>query len=264
MTSETDHDLVIDAHCHIGRPLRAEELVSMMYESGIGKAVVFVTPFRWGPPGHAEYEDTNDYIADAQRKYPDRLIGFACVNPYVQPGRELERCVKELGLQGLKIHPENHCFAVDSLIGGEMMETVAALQKQTGRRLPVISHGMTTIGAMPDQFARLAGKYPDVTIIIAHGAGFQNLYFPSFDPLAEHDNLFVDTAMTTVDDLHLLEVARKVGVRKVIFGSDHFARGQTNLYGNFRYVLERAFPDPADRRLIMSANMAGILGLSEA
>jgi hypothetical protein len=150
---------------------------------------------------------------------------------------------------------------VDSLVGGEMMEAVVALQMETGRRLPIVSHGMTTIGAMPDQFARLAGRHPEVTIIIAHGAGFQNLYFPSFEPLAEHDNLFVDTAMTTVDDGHLIGVADRLGVEKIIFGSDHFSSGQGNLYGNFQYVLERAFPDPADRALIMGGNMARIMAL---
>ncbi len=261
MLQETPGGLVIDAHCHIGRSLSGEELIQLMDDAGIGKAVVFVTPFLWGLPGQADYHDTNDYIADMQRKYPDRLIGFACANPHVRPGRELERCVNELGLRGVKIHPENHCFAVDSLIGGEMMDAVVALQKETGARIPILSHGMTTIGAMPDQFGRLAGRYPDVTIIIAHGAGFQNLYFPSIEPIAEHDNLFVDTAMTTIDDLHLIGVTARIGVRKVVFGSDHFARGQKNLYGNFRYVLERAFPDPADRHLIMGGNMARILSM---
>jgi predicted TIM-barrel fold metal-dependent hydrolase len=261
MADETSGDLVIDAHCHIGRSLSAEEMIEMMDEAGVRRAVVFVTPFLWGLPGQADYHDTNDYIADMQAKYPDRLTGFACVNPHLKPGRELERCVKQLGLRGIKIHPENHCFTADSLIGGEMMEAVVALQKEAAARIPVLSHGMTTIGAMPDQFGRLAGRYPDVTIIIAHGAGFQNLYFPSIEPLVEHDNLFVDTAMTTIDDLHLIGVARRIGVRKVVFGSDHFARGQKNLYRNFRYVLEGAFPDPAERRLIMGGNMARILAM---
>ncbi len=261
MPNETPEDLVIDCHCHVGRSLSAEELIEMMDAAGVGKAVVFVTPFLWGLLGQADYHDTNDYIADVQREHPDRLIGFACVNPHLAPGRELERCVKELGLRGVKIHPENHCFAVDSLIGGEIMEAVGALQKETGLRIPILSHGMTTIGAMPDQFGRLAGRYPDVSIIIAHAAGFQNLYFPSFEPLTEHDNLFVDTAMTTVDDLHLIGMAARVGVRKVLFGSDHFARGQRNLYGNFQYVLERAFPDPAERRLVMGGNIARIFAM---
>jgi len=261
---------VIDAHCHIGPSLRGEELVRMMDEAGVDKAVVFSVPFAWSLPRKDNYYNTNDYVADMQNKYPDRLIGFACINPnyagYKEldmpslAANELQRCVRKLGLKGLKIHPENHSFPVDSLIGTELMAALAALQQETGQTIPILSHGMTTIGAMPHQFGRLAARYPEVKIIIAHGAGFQNLYFPSMEPVKEHDNLFVDTAMTTVDDTRLVGVAETLGVQKIIFGSDHFSRAQKNLYGNFFYILERAFPDPQEREMILGGNMGKILG----
>ena len=82
MPHQTTGDLVIDGHCHIGRGLSGDELIEMMSEAGVAKAVVFVTPFLWGLPGQADYHDTNDYIAEMQRQYPDRLVGFACVNPH--------------------------------------------------------------------------------------------------------------------------------------------------------------------------------------
>ncbi|NQT19074.1 MAG: hypothetical protein HQ592_05170 [Planctomycetes bacterium] len=50
-----------------------------------------------------------------------------------------------------------------------------------------------------------------------------------------------------------------LGVDKIIFGSDHFARSQRNLYGNFSYILERAFPDPEERGMILGGNIARIL-----
>ncbi len=275
MRPGTGDALVIDAHCHIGPPLRGEELVAMMDEAGVDKAVVFPIPFLWTLPRKDNYYNTNDYIAEMQDRFPDRLIGFACINPR-QTGDEalgmpdlaageLERCVRDLGLRGVKLHPENHCFSVDSLCAGgglsSSMEAIVRLQKETDRTIPVLSHGMTTLGAQPDQFARLAASYPDVSIIIAHGAGFQNLYFPSSNPIKEHANLYVDTAMCTVDDARLRGTAGSLGVERIIFGSDHFTRGHGNLYGNFFHVLERAFPDPEERGLILGGNMAGILGL---
>lgn len=269
MTKEPQRQLVIDAHCHIGPALSGEELIGMMDDAGIDKAVVFSVPFAWSLPSKDNYYNTNDYIAEMQHKHPDRLIGFACINPnYVgnagmgMPNlavKELVRCIGELGLRGIKLHPENHSFPVDSLVGSELMDALADLQNGTGRKIPIVSHGMTTIGAMPHQFGRLAGAYPDVPIIIAHGAGFQNLYFPSMDPVREHDNLFVDTAMTTVDDCRLVGVAQTLGINKIIFGSDHFVRSHGNLYGNFLYILERAFPDPEDRARILGGNIADIL-----
>ncbi len=68
--------------------------------------------------------------------------------------------------------------------------------------------------------------------------------------------------MTTIDDCHLLSVAGRLGVNKVLFGTDHFARSQANLYRNFRFVLEGAFPDPADRAKVLGGTAARLLGLS--
>jgi len=270
--SKEKSEPIIDAHCHIGPPLLGEELIEMMDEAGVDKAVVFATPFRWSLPREDNYYNTNDYIAEMQNKFPERLLGFACINPHYGGSKELampnlaagelERCVKELGLRGIKMHPENHCFCVDAHIGGELMETLVRLQQEHKRKIPILSHAMTTMGATAYQFADLASRYPEVPIIMAHGAGFQNLYFPSMAPVKEHENLFVDTAMTTVDDSRLIGTARTLGVDKIVFGSDHFLRGQKNLYGNFFYILERAFPDPEERAQILGGNMAKILGLA--
>jgi len=262
MTESVASSLVIDAHVHLGDGLRPGEFLEMMDEAGVHKAIVFVSPSRWSLPDKDNYFNTNDYIAEAQQSRPDRLIGFACVNPHShRAAAELERCINELGLRGLKLHPEVHCFTLDSLIGGELMDALAALQRETGRRLPVLSHRMTTMGCTPDQFALLARAYPDLSFIIGHGAGFQNLYFPSIRPVKDLANLFADTAMTTVDDSRIIDVTRAVGAEKVIFGSDHWARGQKNLYGNFFFVLKRAFPNPERQRLILGGNIARILGL---
>ena len=178
---------------------------------------------------------------------------------------ELRRCIKELGLKGVKIHPEQHCFTIDSLCAGgypgSFMETVVELQEQMGTPIPIVSHGMTTFGAQPDQFAKLAADYPTVPITIGHGAGFQGLFFAGLDRAKACPNLYYDTAMLTADDAHLLGVAQQVGVEKIIFGSDHFNKVHENLYGNLFYALERAFPDRHDLELVLGGNLRRIMGV---
>lgn len=262
---------IIDAHCHVSASLLGEELIETMDEAGVDKTVIFPIPFLWSFPRKDNYYNTNDYIAELQDKYPDRLIGFACINPnYIgnqelqMPNlsvAELERCIRKLRLRGVKIHPENHCFSVDSLVDSELMNTIARLQKEMNIKIPILSHGMTTLGATPEVFGVLASKYPDISIIIAHGAGFQGLYLPSMLPVKKYENLFADTGLTNLDDFSLRMVARTVGVNKIIFGSDRFSRDQKNLYGNFFHAIKRAFPDLEERKLILGANMAKILEL---
>jgi len=58
----------------------------------------------------------------------------------------------------------------------------------------------------------------------------------------------------------LIQMMDQAGVDKVVFGSDHFSRGQKNLYGNFFYILKRAFPDTKERKLVLGGNMAKIFG----
>jgi uncharacterized protein len=264
---------LLDMHCHIGPPLLAEEMLLLMDKAGVDRAVVFPFPSVWTLPSHENYYNTNDYIADSQKKYPDRMIGFACINPLLVGNREmgmpnmarqeLRRCVLDLGLRGVKLHPENHCYAVDMLCAGGglswFMETIVELQREVGIKIPVLAHGMTTLGAQPDQFAHLANDYPEVNIVIAHGAGFQNLYFAGLGQAKKCPNLYYDTAMLTVDDAYLLGVVNQVGINKIIFGSDHFSRAHTNLYGNFFYVLERAFPDKSDLEQVLGGNLARLL-----
>ncbi len=275
--TQTHSQMRIDSHCHLGPQLLAEELLALMDASGVERAVVFPDPIAWTLPHAGNYYNTNDYIADAQARYRDRLIGFGCVNPSYMgnpalgiasiAAGEVERCILQLGLHGMQLHPEVHCFTIDSLCRGQMfsavIEALVRLQAETGRHLPLIAHGMTTIGAQVDQFAKLAADYPDISIIIAHGAGFQNLYFPSKSPITQHANLYVDTAMATVDDSDMRNVARTIGIEKILFGTNLSRRDQLHLYGNYRYILERTFPDPRDREQLFGGNIARLLGLSD-
>ena len=57
-------------------------------------------------------------------KHPDRFIGFAIISPrYRQEALyEVDRCVKELGMKGLKMHPSAGSWHADSDIVNPVME----------------------------------------------------------------------------------------------------------------------------------------------
>lgn len=86
----------------INKPLSL--LLEEMEANNVTKAVI-----------QAEYEFgdnielLNNRAAEIVAKYPDKFIGFATVDPRqgMSAVRELERCVKELGLRGLNLQP---CF----------------------------------------------------------------------------------------------------------------------------------------------------------
>ena len=120
----------------------------------------------------------NDELAAACRKYPERFIGFAGIDPWKgeQAIRELERCVGELGLKGVKLHPGRQQFYPNDTRFYPLFETASALGT------PVLFHtGMMAAGAgtpggrgvrldftRPIYLDHLAADFPNLTIIAAH------------------------------------------------------------------------------------------------
>ena len=87
--------MIIDSHNHIGKRkginFTAEEMIEWLDKAGVDACVVT-----------SQVETiNNDYVAEMQKKYPDRIIGYAVVNPWEwEAEEELERCFRDLNLYG--------------------------------------------------------------------------------------------------------------------------------------------------------------------
>lgn len=84
--------------------------LAAMDEAGIDTAVLSVTTpgLQQLPPTEALalQAPTNDVIADAVRRHPDRFHGFATLatSSPNRAAREVERCIVDLGLHGIMLH----------------------------------------------------------------------------------------------------------------------------------------------------------------
>ncbi|MGH7910623.1 MAG: amidohydrolase family protein [Candidatus Dormibacteraceae bacterium] len=112
----------------------------------------------------------NDATADFVRAAPDRRIGFLSVHPLMPAAmEELERCVEDLGLRGIKLGPNYQNF--DPL--SDAAERVYAEAER--RRLPILFHqGASPIRTAPLHFAhpltvdQIAIRHPELRIVMAH------------------------------------------------------------------------------------------------
>jgi predicted TIM-barrel fold metal-dependent hydrolase len=53
----------------------------------------------------------NEFVAKIADRYPERVVGFASVDPHKKSAvKDLEHAVRELKLQGLKLHPQVQAF----------------------------------------------------------------------------------------------------------------------------------------------------------
>ncbi len=112
----------------------------------------------------------NDYVADYVNAHPEKLIGFACVDPN-DPGAvdELERSVQELKLKGLKLSPIYQNF---DPLDENALRIYERAQKYG---LPIMFHQGTTFAtgaplkyANPVLLEDVAYRFPDLKMIIAH------------------------------------------------------------------------------------------------
>ena len=86
------------------KPISLEEMIEGMDKAGVDKTVLCSMNMEtMALDGLEGFNVPNELIAKAVNQYPDRFIGFACVDPrkgYLA-GKELELAVRELGLVGL-------------------------------------------------------------------------------------------------------------------------------------------------------------------
>ncbi|MEX2541225.1 MAG: amidohydrolase family protein [Trueperaceae bacterium] len=230
---------MIDYHTHIGEeshysPEYAEEGYRMRgrpprrsgpdqhREAMNGMDRVIVLAFK---SVHLGFEVPNDYVAEYCASDPQRLIGFACVDPHVHGAlEELKRCVGSLGLRGLKTSPIYQGY-------DPMDERMLPIYRYCADQgLPILTHHGTTFPrraplawAHPEQVERIALAFPDLRIIIAHlGHPWEA---ETISVIRKHPHVYSDVSALFYRPWQLyssLMLCREYGVwHKLVFGTDY-------------------------------------------
>ena len=220
---------------------------------GVEKSVVFGFPWRYLKLMRRH----NDYILEAQHRFPRHLIGFACVNALESgAAAEVERCLVAgcRGVGELAFYQEG--------LGDDMIAALRPIADLCqGYNVPLLLHANEPVGhAYPGKSPMQLGElytliknFPDLTLILAHWGGglfFFNLLKKEFS--AALQNVYFDTAASPY--LYRQEIYRLaveiIGPEKILFGSDY------PLLPPSRYLKEMAAGglSPADQELITRKN----------
>ena len=198
---------VIDAHAHLGsfpifgEDLDAEGLIGIMDEYGIERSVVSALP--------------NSLTLEAIRKHPDRVVGLVRVNPLDEAAVELvNRAIEDWGFHGVKMNPLFNNFLPDSDAVDPVMEAAGC------HCVPVLMHCGHPPWSLPWSFERLADRFPDVTIVMAHmGHGHIVYINGALDVAEDYGNIVVDTAGVAMHS-KIREAVERLGDNRVMYGSD--------------------------------------------
>ncbi len=238
----------------------AEDLIAEMDTSGVDISVAF--SFGWTDIGLIE--ETNSYVIDSMRHYPNRIYGMAVLQPTIgiQAVRELERCARAgmIGLGELMPHGQGYKLSDITLLM-PVMEVVREHQ------LLVLSHCSEPVGhpypgkgnvSLQDIVTFLTA-FPDVRFVAAHWGGGLPFYalMPEIQLITA--NVWYDTAATVYlyrQDIFPI-AANLVGADRILFASDYGLLRQRRIIDH----ITQSGLDDQSVKMVLGGNAQGLLGL---
>jgi len=177
--------MIVDCHTHIWRREHlSDDFVSATIGGGARGTLETVLPDRhfralrgvdravvtgWRSR-YLDVDVPNEFIAEYCQQHPQKLIGFACVDPFEPDAlSELERATDDLGLRGLYLAPVYQNFHPSHSNAVPLYEAAQA------RRLPIlldlgVAHpGVASLKyAEPFMLEELGDRFGDLRILIGH------------------------------------------------------------------------------------------------
>lgn len=217
-------------------------------EAGINKFVVQAVATR-----PKQVKRINNFFLEKIKAYPENLIGFASIHPYMEnPLEEIQR-VLNLGFKGIKLHPDSQNFNIDC---EEMFEIYDLIQG----KVPVLIHcgDYRYDFSHPKRLVNVLKLFPNLTVIAAHLGGW-SIWDEALDYLL-NQNCYLDTSSSFVNlgKEKSLKLVKAYGAERLVFGVDF-------PMGSHKKELDMFFNlglSDEENSLILSQNSKNILNLT--
>jgi uncharacterized protein len=175
----------------------------------------------------------------------------------------IERCVREYGFRGIKLHHELPQFPLTGLMAGYPL-----FQKAAELGVPVLIHswhqeeglaGMASdllgTGYFPVMIMdELGRRYPETTFIFAHAGG---MWVKAFQAVQPYSNIHVDISGFDPERGIVETAVETLGAERILFGSDAPGRSYVAQLAKVQY----ADIGEDEKRLILGENAAALLSL---
>lgn len=224
---------IIDAHCHVYPDKIAEKaavstgnfyafdrtedgristLVKEGSEAGISHYViqsVATTPSQVG--------SINQFIARTVKQSSGLMTGLGTLHPDTEDVEKEVENIIELGLKGVKLHPDIQRFELDCKKSMHIFEVCEG-------RLPVLLHtGDNRYDySNPNRLIPVLETFPKLQVIGAHFGGW-SIWEEATEKLHKYENLLVDcsSSLYAISPETATKLVRIYGADRVLFGSDY-------------------------------------------
>jgi uncharacterized protein len=257
--------VIIDAHTHVGPafidhpPLlpgvTGDQIVEIMDRAGIDKACSFAP--QWEGPHFVdpEFHQANRAVYESSKNHPERLIGFARVDPHRGPKAldEMRRCHDAYGFRGIKLHPLWEHFAADNL---RLLAPILELCGDYG--WPTVWHTGYYPTCQPALYMDLAEHFPEINMVLFHLS-----YAHTGDAIIaanRYPNIHLETAANSLAT-SIQEVITKVSPRQFLYGSDLPYHDPADVLAK---IVKQPLLTAEARDLALGGNMARLLHMDVA
>jgi len=259
----------IDSNAYVGHwPFRqvrnstCKELVTRMDAHGIAASVLTNINGIFYKDTQAANQELYDEI-NTSRKWKDRLIPFAVINPVYSGWKEdLKISTTRLGMKGVRIFPKYHRYTLDHPECIELVKMVRDMGLPIGLTLRMVDSRPSSWLDITDEWKLsdimpLVEAVPDAKFMVLNVAGSTQLEKEQVELLKKTD-LFIDTSGRNIINL---------GEMLKTFGKDKFGFGTHSPILDYRTgalriaALREDEADAATKADLQAGNIIRFLGL---
>jgi predicted TIM-barrel fold metal-dependent hydrolase len=209
--------MLVDAHIHLNFGGFAKDAFVERVERGLTDRF-WVSALQGGyTPNPEDVRRSNQMVRGLMDCLPEHVVGFCYVNPVHESTavRELRHCIEEQGFGGVKLWVSTLC---DDPRVNPIVERAIAYD------VPILVHcwvkinGNLPFESTPMHLGRLAKRYPEAKLIMAHLGGDWEY---GYKVARECPNVYVDTSGSIAEMDEIEKLVEAIGAERVLFGTDN-------------------------------------------
>lgn len=190
-------------------------LLDSMESFGVGMSVVLPVVTK---PG--QFQGINEFAHNLNKKFPGKILSFGGIHPDCEDYKAQIDIIKNLGLLGIKIHPDYQGVMIDDVRYMNIIEYASS------QGLIIVTHAGIDIGLQdpvhcpPDRMRKVLDTIKPEKMVLAHFGGWQQ-WEEVYEYLAG-ENVYLDTAFTFdyIAREQFLKILNKHDKEKILFATD--------------------------------------------
>ena len=198
----------------IGMDGKMDGTVSMLLEQGAkaGISQYVVLPVAIRPD---RVQGINDFLLE-QTKLHENFIGFGTVHAKMDGIADEAERIMEMGLRGIKMHPDSQRFPIDDPRLFPMYEAIQG-------KIPVMLHmgDLRYDYSHPVKLRKVLDNFPKLQAIAAHFGGY-GMYEVAYDQLKDTDCIMdISSSLMFMEDGVAEKYINAYGAERMAYGTDY-------------------------------------------